>query len=87
MQNKLLIMVRSRQQSFISITLYLGIQAGSSRRNMGFGAGFASGITQAALKQSIRIEKMIYISKDLLKRLLRAIIHTQNGCRYLNVTT
>ena len=54
---------------------------------MGFGAGFASGITQAALKQSIRIEKMIYISKDLLKRLLRAIIHTQNGCRYLNVTT
>lgn len=87
MLNKLLIMVRSRQQDFISITLFLVIQAGSSLKNMGFGAGSVSGITQAALKQSIRIEKMIYISKDLLKRLLRVIIHTQNGCRYLNVTT
>ena len=87
MLSKLLIMVRSRQQDFISITLYLAIQAGSSQRNMGFGAGYVSGITQAALKQSIRIEKMTFILKDLLKRLLRAIIHTQNGCRYLSGTT
>ncbi len=54
---------------------------------MGFGAGFASGITQAAPKQCIGIERMTFILKDLLKRLLRAIIHTQNGCRYLNATT
>lgn len=54
---------------------------------MGFGAGFVSGITQAALKQSIIIEKMTFISKDLLKRLLRVNIHTLNGCRYSDVTT
>ena len=80
-------MGHSRQQDSINITLYLAIQAGSSQRNMGFGAGYVSGITQAALKQSIRIEKMIYISKDLLRVLLRAIIHETNGCRYLKETT
>jgi len=80
-------MGHSRQQDSINITLYLAIQAGSSQRNMGFGAGYVSDITQEAPRRSIRIEKMIYISKDLLKRLLRAIIHTQNGCRYLSGTT
>ena len=87
MLSKLLIMVRSRQQDFISITLYLAILEGSSRRNMGFGAGSVSDITQKALKQSIGIEKMIYISKDLLRALLRAIIHETNGCRYSDGTT
>lgn len=54
---------------------------------MGFGAGSVSGITQGAPKQFITIETMIYISKDLLRALLRAIIHERNGCRYLNATT
>lgn len=52
-------MVRSRQQDFISIILFLAIQAGSSQRNLGFGAGSVSGIIQEALKQSTGIVKMI----------------------------
>lgn len=54
---------------------------------MGFGAGSVSGITQEALRQSITIEKMIYILKDLLRALLRVIIHETNGCRYSDGTT
>lgn len=76
-------MVRSRQQDFISIILFLAILAGSSLRSMDFGAGSAISITQEALRPSITIARMIFISKDLLRKLLRAIIHTMNGCRFL----